>query len=179
MTIHLVPWSKLFEPAILITLLSAMAVLTYCLKKARPIPWFLIFMTAVTIFLASFSMVWLLWGRYIPKERAVLFESSIPKTHCIRVRAADFFSLVKGEMVVTNSTTIEDIMLAIRSARPFYPKHPVVHWQCFLVVSNGSGDTSFKVYDTPDQGTIFYCVEDTLRSDTLGSVLEKAVAHNK
>lgn len=179
MVIHFFPWSRMSELVLLVTLLSVMAVLTYFLKRARPVPWLVLFLIGAITLLASFSTVWLLWGRYIPKEHAVLFESPIPNTHCIRIVPSPYFSLVNNEMVITNSSTIKDIMLAIRSAKPFYPQHPAVHWQCYLVVSNESGDISFKVYDTPDQGTILYCVENTFSSDNMRDILEKTVAQNK
>ena len=174
MSTHSISWIRVFAPVIPITLLPAMAMLAYYIKKSRPIRWLRVLTVVITIAPLSAGLIWVLWGRQAQIESAVLFGSPISSTRYIRVDPARYFSLVDGAIIITNAATIYNIMAAIQSAKPYFPRHPDARWQCFLVISNAQGVCSFKIRDTSNQGTILYTVEQTRRSDIIGDVLENA-----
>ena len=106
--------------------------------------------------------------------------ASGPVPVCITILPGDYFSLVDHRVIVANPIQMKDIIASINSATRYFPKHPQVAWQCSMIISYSSGNSYYWVTKTTGQGTIIYCeaslrgfIIETLRSDTLGSVLEK------
>jgi hypothetical protein len=111
-----------------------------------------------------------------------LYKTPISSIGCIKIEPYEYLSLVNHEVVITDATTISNIMTAIRLAVPYSPNHPSTDWQCRLVVSDASGDSYVSALKTRIQGTIIYCessskggwIYDTLQSDSLGDILKSA-----
>jgi len=144
------------------------------------VSWLRVLAIAIPIALLLVAFVWIFSGRYISSESTRLYEDPISGIQSIRISPARYFSLVDHEFIVTNMAAITDTMMAIRSARPYSPNHPMTHWECFLVISNASGNSYVDVNNAYGQGAILYCttslngglIYDTLRSDTIGDILE-------
>ena len=85
-------------------------------------------------------------------------------------------SLVESDVVITNAGMIQEIMTAVRSAKPFSPNHPADRWTCKLIVSNSFGEGRLDISDTVGDNTILYCPGGPLQSDTLGNILKETVS---
>lgn len=130
---------------------------------------------AVVPFLVLLGLLWFFYLRH-PAEEARLFLSPISTIQSIRISSGGNLSLVENDIVITDSRTIQEIMAAIRSAKPYSPNHPADRWTCKLIVSNPSGESHVDVSDTAGQNTILYCPGGPLQSGTLGNILEKVVS---
>ena len=129
---------------------------------------------AILIFLVLFGFLWLFWLRFItPEEGARLFQSPISGIQSIRISSGGNLSLVENDVIITNTGTIQEIMTAIRSSRPYSPNHPADRWTCKLTISNSSGESHVDVSDTVGQNTILYCPGGPFQSDALGSILKE------
>jgi hypothetical protein len=129
------------------------------------------------------SLGWLFAEHYVfPSYRARLYRDPIANIQTIRIEPGINFPLVDQEVVITNSTTIQQIMLAIRSAPKYFPNHPATRWSCGLAISSISGTSYVHVIESYGQGTILDCATssgfyfDTLQSSTLDHILEQATA---
>jgi hypothetical protein len=101
----------------------------------------------------------------------------------IQILPGDYFSLVKSPIAVANPATVKDIITALATAKSYSPNHPQTRWQCYMIISDASGNSYYCVNDTTGQGVILYketsmsgFIFSTRRSDTLEGVLEKAAA---
>jgi hypothetical protein len=149
--------------------------------SSRPISWLRVIIVAIPSVLVIFALLWLFVGRGISSQWARLFQNPNSGVTGICMRPHGDLSLIKREVVVTNADTMRQIMAAIRSAKTYSPNHPAVRWKCQLVISSTSGESYVDVMDTSGQATIIYCktspnglIFDTLRSSTLGHILEQA-----
>jgi hypothetical protein len=163
---------------------------TFLFYRRKPLPICLsrVLVIGVPIGLLIVGFLWLSFGRYIPSQRVRLFETPISNIRYLQIKLDPNFSLVDRSLIVTNKMEIKDIMTALRSGIAYEPNHPGTRWACTLVVSDSLGNYYVGVENTPSgpysQGTILYCttsengfIYSTLRSDTIGDILEK-VAHN-
>ncbi len=158
-------------------------------KKSLPICLSRVLAIGVPIGLLVVGFLWLSFGRYIPGKSIQLFETPIPDIRSLQIKPDPNFSLVDRCLIVTNQMEIKDIITAIRSATPYEPNHPGTRWACTLVVSNSLGNCYVGIENTPpglySQGTILSCktsesgfIYKTLRSDTIGDILEKVAHHS-
>jgi hypothetical protein len=116
-----------------------------------------------------------------PTMRDRIYSIPLGYIQFVKIKPYYYTSLVTNNVLITDKSTITNIMTAVRLAKPYFPKHPVTQWQCFLIVSDGSGESYIWVNKTFGQGTILYCqtslngglIYDTRQSDTVGSILEK------
>jgi hypothetical protein len=149
------------------------------MKDFRPVLWDRVLVTAITAFLLLFGVLWLVRLRYIPAENARVFTDPISAISSIRISPEEPFSLVTRDIVITNQASIEEIMTAIRLAKPCFFNHPATRWECFLVISNSTGESSVDVSDVPGQGTMVYTTAGRLRNDGLREILEKATGYKE
>ena len=174
-----------FVTYVLAGLAPVLSVLAFYGMRRAPFRRFRVFGAAILTGLLAVAGLWLFIGRQIPHQRARLFEQSIPAIQRIQVDPVSFRSLVDRREVITNEATINDIMLAFRSAKAYSPRHPVPRWGCNLVISNRDGDSYVELVNvlaSSPRGTIVFCktsergfVYDTFKSDTIGDILEKAI----
>lgn len=135
--------------------------------------------TIVVVIMAASAWLYYCWesGVKSARLRAILATSPV---HVIRIEPTlnDRSSLVTNEVVITDPKTMADIVTAVRTAPEYFPNHPVTRWDCHLEISSAAGNDFFWVNNTMGQGTILYydhrLTTSTLRSDTLGAILEKA-----
>lgn len=128
-----------------------------------------------------FASAWLYycWDSGVRSARRHTVMASIP-VRAIRIEPIlnDRFSLVTNEVVITDPKTIADITSAVWSAPKYFPNHPATRWDCDLEILSGTGIDYYWANNTVGQGTILYYrrtfITSTLRSDTLGAILEKA-----
>ena len=166
------------------------ACMLFLFYRRKPLPARLsrLLVIGVPIGLLAAGILWLSWGRYIPGQSARLFQGPISDFQYIQIKPDPNFSLVNRPLIVANKVEIKGIITAIRSATPYEPNHPTTRWACTLIISGLHSDCYVRVANTPpggySQGTILECMtsEDgliysTLRSDTMGDILEK-VARN-
>lgn len=142
-------------------------------------------LTALALALAVplLGLVWFSAGRHIPSHRTRLYEEPISGVRAIRVRPGNHFSLVKEDMIITDSQTILKIMAALRTAKPYRSSHPVTRWSCRLVVSTASGESYVNILESPDQGTLVDCTTSSdvglifnrVQSNSMGRILEQAL----
>jgi hypothetical protein len=174
-----------FMTCVLAGLAPTLAVLAFYGMRRSPFRSFRAFGVAIAIGLLAVAGLWLFIGRYIPRQRARLFEQSISAIQSIQVDPVQFRSLVDHREVITNEATINDIMLAFRSAKAYSPSHPVPRWGCNLVISDHDGKSYVELINilaSSPQGTIVFCktsergfIYDTFKSETVGDILEKAI----
>jgi hypothetical protein len=160
--------------------------LIYYRIRSRPVRWIHLFVVSFPVGLLLAAILWLFIGRSIPSQKARLFDIPIYDIRSIQINPGPFFSLVNDRSEITNETEIKDIMASIRSSEEYSPIHPSTRWQCIIVIANASGDSYIEVINTPTQGAILYCktsqqgfIYRTLRSDTLGAILETAAGRKK
>jgi hypothetical protein len=180
--------TKMFNPYLL-SCCSAIALpiwvmFVYYRITKQPIRWLRLFVISVPAGILLASGLWLLIYRYIPSQSTRLFETPVSQIQSIEINPTPLFSLVDQSLTITNETEIKEIMTAIRSAMPYSPNHPGTQWQCNLVISDSVGNSYLNLVNTPglSQGTLLFCktspegfIYNTLRSDTLGGILEKSI----
>ena len=143
--------------------------------------------TVAVVFIVMVILAVLHWfdsRTYSPSMSNRLYKTPISSIECIKIKPEAYSSLVTQEVVITDATTISNIMTAIRLAAPYSPNHPSTDWQCRLTASDASGDSYASILKTPSQGTIIYCetspnggwIYDTLQSASLGDILKNATA---
>jgi hypothetical protein len=167
---------------LLVTTMSTIGAYVYYRSRFHTIHWLRTLTIAITLSLLLIGALWIFLGRHIPDQRALVFNCPVSDIRHITIASAPRFSLVDHDVIITNMQTIKDIMTAIRSAKICPPEHTSTRWSCFLVISTATGSGHIKVSLTPEQGAIIFCeisqegfIYDTLQSDTLGHILEKAI----
>jgi hypothetical protein len=138
--------------------------------KRDPLPWICLFIIAALLLALCFPL------RFHVRRSATFSKYS---TTYVRIEPANSSSLVDHVTFITNSTNINDITIAVNSAKEYFPNHPQTYWQCDLIISDASGEKCYNVINTDGQGTILYLkaggfLLHPIRSDTLGAILEKA-----
>jgi hypothetical protein len=138
------------------------------------VSWVRVFGLAISCFLLLLLFLWFFNFRYIPVEVQRIFHSPVADIKSIKVLPTRNLSLISHEIDITNSAAIIQIMSAIRFASAYSSNHPADRWTCKLEISNSTGKSYISISATVGQGTILYCPNGPLRSDTLADILENA-----
>jgi hypothetical protein len=186
MIVHLLRSQPFLNVCVFVATTPIWVTFAYYRIRRRPVRWLRLFTVSVPVGLLLAGILWLSIGRFIPDQRARLFEVPASQFRQLQIVPSPSRSLVSQPLTISNETQIKDIIAAVRSANEYLPDHPGSRWECVIIFSDASGDSYVNVANTERQGSILYCktseqgfIYDTLRSDTIGDILEKVAARNK
>ena len=186
-------WFDLIGP-VLVPTVFVMAIMYKldCRHPDTPIAWRRVLGIPLLFFLPLCAAMWFFVGRYAFKENSLLFNGLISNFQSIQIIPGTDSAnsqLTDDEIMITNRSSIREIMEAIRAAKPYHAQHSHVRWQCFMVVSNLS-DVSYisacdeGTFEYPKGVVIIYCetslggyTYNSLSNNDLGDILEKLTGY--
>jgi hypothetical protein len=185
MDFHHINWFVLFGPALVVSVfVMAIMYKLDCRYPDSPVAWRCVVGIPVFVVLLLCAVTWLFEGRQAFRESNLLFDSPISDVQSIQIRPMDdgYKQLIDHEMTITNRSSIQEIMAAIRNAKPYEANHPQTRWQCFLVISNTSGVSSIRAakvftFKEPQGVTEIDPMCDSLSNNALGDILEKLTGY--